>query len=79
MLTPIKSTKQIEKERSKRLRIKVPTGELNINNEIKLIKSILLYADDITINSLAVTMLNVINNINIKKRSILEMINVMKK
>ena len=57
----------------------VPTGELNINNEIKLIKSILLYADDITINSLAVTMLNVINNINIKKRSILEMINVMKK
>ncbi len=57
----------------------VPTGELNINNEIKLIKSILLYADDITINSLAVTMLNVINNINIKKRSILEMINVMEK
>lgn len=31
----------------------VPTGELNINNEIKLIKSVLLYADDITINSLA--------------------------
>lgn len=57
----------------------VPTGELNINNEIKLIKSILLYADDITINSLAVTMLNVINNINIKKRSILEMINGMEK
>ncbi len=57
----------------------VPTGELNINNEIKLIKSILLYADDITINGLAVKMLNVINNIDIKKRSILEMINVMKK
>ena len=55
----------------------VPTGELNIDNEIKLIKSVLLYADDITINSLAVTMLNVIDNINIEKHSVLEMINIM--
>lgn len=57
----------------------VPTGELNINNEIKLIKSVLLYADDITINSLAVTMLNVIDDINIEKHSVLEMINIMER
>lgn len=57
----------------------VPTGELNINNEIKLIKSVLLYADDIAINSLAINMLDAINSINVKKRSILEMINVMEK
>ena len=36
-----------------------------------------MYADDITINSLAVTMLNVIDNINIEKHSVLEMINIM--
>lgn len=57
----------------------VPTSEININNEIKLLKSVLLYADDITVNSLTATMLNVIDSIKVDKRSVIEMVDIMEK